>query len=96
MIEATFVTEEDGTIVATATAGVRSHHYAQIVGVITDARYRRRGFAAGCLSALCAERFAEGKEAVLLFTEAKNTAAQALYAKLGFTVIGDFLLAEYP
>ncbi len=95
MIEATFVAEEDGTIVATATAGVRSRHYAQIVGVITLAHYRRRGFAAGCLSALCTERFGEGKEAVALFTDAKNTAAQALYSKLGFRNVGDFLLAEY-
>jgi len=48
------------------------------------------------MSALCQRCFAEGKEAVLLFTEKKNLAAQALYAKLGFAVIGEFLLAEYP
>ncbi|MFA5272787.1 MAG: GNAT family N-acetyltransferase [Candidatus Peribacter sp.] len=95
MLEGAFVVEEDGHIAATATAGVRSRRYTQVVGVITDPQFRRRGFAAGCLSALCAQRFAEGKEAVFLFTEAQNTAAQALYAKLGFTVIGEFLLAEY-
>jgi len=95
MIEAAVVAEADGVIAATATAGVRSRRFAQMVGVITDARFRRRGLAAGCVSALCQQCFAEGKEAVLLFTEAHNLAAQALYAKLGFTIIGDFLLAEY-
>ncbi|MDD5041255.1 MAG: GNAT family N-acetyltransferase [Candidatus Peribacteraceae bacterium] len=95
-LERAFVVEEDGHIAATATAGVDSRRFTQVVGVITDARFRRRGYAAGCMSALCAQSFVEGKDAVVLFTEAKNTAAQALYAKLGFTVIGDFLLAEYP
>ncbi len=79
-----------------ATAGVRSRRFAQAVGVITDARYRRRGYGAGCMSALCQRCFAEGKEAGVLFREENNLAAQALYAKLGFTVVGDFLLAEYP
>lgn len=95
MLEGAFVVEEDGHIAATATAGVHSRHFVQAVGVITDVRFRRRGLAAGCMSALCQRCFAEGKEAVLLFTEANNLAAQALYAKLGFTVIGKFLLAEY-
>ncbi|MDO8468922.1 MAG: GNAT family N-acetyltransferase [Candidatus Peribacter sp.] len=95
MIEYAVVAEADGRVVSTATAGVRSRRFAQAVGVITDARFRRRGYGAGCMSALCERCFAEGKEAVLLFTEANNLAAQALYAKLGFTVIGDFLLAEY-
>jgi len=95
-LEGAIVAEEDGHIAATATAGVCSRHFVQAVGVITDPRFRRRGLAAGCMSALCQRCFAEGKEAVLLFTEKKNLAAQALYAKLGFAVIGEFLLAEYP
>lgn len=96
MLEGAFVVEEEGHIAATATAGVHSRRYAQAVGVITDPRFRRRGLAAGCMSALCQRCFAEGKEAVLLFTEASNLAAQALYAKLGFTIIGDFLYVQYP
>lgn len=95
MIEDTFVGEEGGLIVAKATAGARSRHYAQVVGVITRADYRRRGYGAGCMSALCERCFTEGKEAVLLCTEKKNLAAQALYAKLGFEIVGDFLAAEY-
>jgi|GEM_PF-937558 len=94
-VEQTFVAEEEGQIVATATAAVRSRHYAQVVGVVTHPDFRRKGYAAGSMSALCQHAFVQGAQFVLLFTGKANLPAQALYQKLGFTVIGDFLHAEY-
>lgn len=59
---------------------------AWLLGAIcTDEHYRKRGYAAACVTALASAGQAQGKD---IFIAAKNEAAQRLYESLGFTVCG--------
>jgi ribosomal protein S18 acetylase RimI-like enzyme len=62
---------------------------AELQGVTTIPDARRRGMAGSVSSALVAESFAAGAEAVWLSVE--DQGARACYAKLGFLVIGSKL-----
>ena len=59
---------------------------AWLLGAIcTDENYRKRGYAAACVTALVSVGQARGKD---VYIAAKNEAAQHLYEGLGFTVCG--------
>ena len=59
---------------------------AELYGVVTDPPFRRRGVAATICSALIERQFHEG--GTLVFLDAENLGAEALYAGLGFRRIG--------
>lgn len=58
---------------------------AELAGIATSPRLRRRGVAATLTSFLAAQLFAEGGR--LAWLSAGDTAAQAVYERVGFTVI---------
>ncbi|HXN00342.1 MAG TPA: GNAT family N-acetyltransferase [Candidatus Dormibacteraeota bacterium] len=59
---------------------------AELYGVVTDPPFRRRGVAATICSALIERHFHDG--GTLVFLDAENPGAEALYASLGFRRIG--------
>ena len=59
---------------------------AELYGVVTDPPFRRRGVAATICSALVERQFRDG--GILVFLDAENPGAEALYAGLGFRRIG--------
>lgn len=73
-----------GTGVSHAVRGV-----AEIVGVVTLSRFRRRGVASAVTSALVVRHFAEG--GAMAFLDAANSGAESVYARLGFRGVGDRL-----
>lgn len=67
---------------------------AELYGVVTDPAFRRRGVAATICSALVERLFRDGGS--LVFLDAENAGAEALYAGLGFARIGDRLTYAEP
>ena len=62
---------------------------ADITNVATHPNFRRRGLAAALLTALKAEAKKRGIENIFLEVRRSNTAARALYEKLGFETVGE-------
>jgi ribosomal protein S18 acetylase RimI-like enzyme len=67
---------------------------AELYGVVTDPPFRRRGVAATVCSALVERLFHNG--GTLVFLDAENPGAEALYARLGFRGIGARLSYAEP
>lgn len=67
---------------------------AELYGVATDPPFRRRGVAATICSALVERLFDEG--GTLVFLDAENPGAEALYERLGFRRIGARLTYTEP
>jgi N-acetylglutamate synthase len=59
--------------------------WASLTAIEVDRAWRRRGLGGAITSALCHQAAAGGAKHVLLQVEVDNTAALALYARLGFT-----------
>jgi predicted GNAT family acetyltransferase len=78
------VAELGGEVVFVAYADVRRPEGWLVQGVYTWPARRERGLARAGLAALCARAFAEGVEHVQLAVVDGNSAAQRLYAGLGF------------
>jgi ribosomal protein S18 acetylase RimI-like enzyme len=87
------VGEVDGRIAGRASLGTVDG-VAELYGVVTDPPFRRRGVAATVCSALIERLFEEG--GTLVFLDAENPGAEALYARLGFRGIGDRLTYAEP
>jgi ribosomal protein S18 acetylase RimI-like enzyme len=88
------VLEVDGRIVATAgTNGIGIRAF-QILGVVTDPAYRRRGFARAVCTALIRRLHEQGARHSVLFTDVTNLAAQRCYAEIGFAYTGNFTVAK--
>lgn len=67
---------------------------AELYAVVTDPAYRRRGVAATLCTALIRHHFAQGGR--LVFLDADNDGAVALYRRLGFSPIGTRLSYSAP
>lgn len=67
---------------------------AELYGVVTDPPFRRRGVAATICSALVERFFDDG--GTLVFLDAENPGAEALYERLGFNPIGARLTFTEP
>jgi ribosomal protein S18 acetylase RimI-like enzyme len=67
---------------------------AELYGVVTEPPFRRRGVAGTICSALVDRLFREG--GTLVFLDAENPGAVALYARLGFRPIGARLTYAEP
>jgi ribosomal protein S18 acetylase RimI-like enzyme len=82
-----------GQIAGRASLG-RVEGVAELYGVVTDPPFRRRGVAATICSALVERLFHDGGS--LVFLDAENPGAEALYAGLGFRRIGARLSYAEP
>ncbi len=78
------VAERDGQVVFVGYADVQSPRGWLLQGVYTWPVWRRRGVAAAGVAALCRQAFAAGADHVQLAVVEGNTAAEKLYAGLGF------------
>jgi ribosomal protein S18 acetylase RimI-like enzyme len=87
------VGELDGQVAGRASIGTVDG-VAELYGVVTDPPFRRRGVAATICSALVERLFRDGGS--LVFLDAENPGAVALYAGLGFRRIGDRLSYAEP
>jgi ribosomal protein S18 acetylase RimI-like enzyme len=87
------VGELDGEVVGRASIGTVDG-VAELYGVVTDPRFRRRGVAATVCSALVERLFDDG--GTLVFLDAENAGAEALYERLGFRRIGARLSYAEP
>jgi ribosomal-protein-alanine N-acetyltransferase len=87
------VGELDGQVAGRASIGT-VEGVAELYGVVTDPPFRRRGVAATICSALVERQFHEG--GTLVFLDAENPGAEALYAGLGFCRIGARLTYGEP
>jgi ribosomal protein S18 acetylase RimI-like enzyme len=87
------VGELDGQIAGRASIGI-VEGVAELYGVVTDPPFRRRGVAATICSALVERLFHDG--GTLVFLDAENPGAEALYARLGFRKIGARLSYAEP
>ncbi len=87
------VGELDGQVAGRASLGA-VEGVAELYGVVTDPPFRRRGVAAMLCSALIERHFRDG--GTLVFLDAENPGAEALYAGLGFRRIGARLSYAEP
>jgi ribosomal protein S18 acetylase RimI-like enzyme len=87
------VGEMDGQVAGRASLGT-VEGVAELYGVVTDPAFRRRGVAATICSALIRRQFNDG--GTLVFLDAENPGAEALYAGLGFRRIGARLSYAEP
>ena len=84
----------DGDIVAKANTNAIGINCVQIGGVYTHPLYRRNGYAAALVQALCNRALRSHKQPVL-FVKEKNMPAFSLYQKLGFEECGRYTIAYY-
>jgi len=87
------VCELDGQVAGRASIGTVDG-VAELYGVVTDPPFRRRGVAATICSALVQRLFRDG--GTLVFLDAENPGAEALYARLGFRSVGARLTYAEP
>jgi predicted GNAT family acetyltransferase len=87
-----FVAVEGGRTVSMAMTTVERKRAAMIVSVCTLAEYRGRGYAPALMTALCRELEAEGKAALLFYS---NPVAGRIYETLGFEDIGRWCFASF-
>jgi RimJ/RimL family protein N-acetyltransferase len=85
--------ELDGMIAGHASLG-SIDGVAELYAVVTNPSYRRRGVAATLCSALMRRHFEDG--GTLVFLDAENPGAVALYQRLGFVIIGSRLTYREP
>lgn len=82
---------ENGQAVAVAMTTAECPGAALIGAVATLPASRGKGYAAACVSSLAAQLQNEGRRVLL---SPKNDRAKALYTRMGFTVCGEWGLAE--
>ncbi len=89
-----WVLVEDGRVVSTAATSGVGIRACQIIGLATDAGYRRRGHASAVCAYLIREMAKRGAQSSLLFTGHDNVAARRCYQGLGFRITGKYYVAK--
>ena len=89
-----YVVERDGTMTAKAATNARGYGVDQIGGVYTVPSERGKGLGGLAVAELLRSVFTEKKEACL-FVKKHNRPALALYERLGFTPVNDYLISYY-
>lgn len=80
-----YYVEVDGNIVSYAQTSAENSMSAMVVSVMTDSKYRKKGFASACVKVICEDLLKQGKTPCLFY---KNPAAGAIYKSIGFKEIG--------
>ncbi|MFZ5969582.1 MAG: GNAT family N-acetyltransferase [Bacillota bacterium] len=80
-----FLVRYENKVIATARTAAENSCSAMIVGVATREEYRNQGLASQCMTTLCKELQAEGKEICLFYD---NPKAGSIYRALGFEDVG--------
>ncbi|MEZ5411234.1 MAG: GNAT family N-acetyltransferase [Acidimicrobiales bacterium] len=81
--------------VAMAAATPTAAGVSRIQHVYTPPRFRGRGYAASCVSAVAADRLAAGAEQCVLFTDLLNPTSNAVYQRLGFEPVSEHLEIDF-
>ena len=84
----------NGEPAAKANTNAIGFNCVQIGGVYTQPLYRRNGYAAALVTALCKRALRASKHPVL-FVKEKNTPALTLYQKIGFEECGGYEILYY-
>jgi hypothetical protein len=63
-------------------------------GVYTPLRWRRHGYATACVAALSELLLRRGFEFCVLYTDLSNPTSNAIYARIGYRPVRDFLMYE--
>ena len=92
--ELVYVAEKKGVPVAKAATNARGFSVDQVGGVYTVPEERGKGIAAAVVAELLKATFAE-KEAACLFVKKRNRPAIALYDRLGFAPVTDYIISYY-
>jgi predicted GNAT family acetyltransferase len=92
--ELVYVAERDGTPVAKAATNARGFSVDQVGGVYTVPQERGKGIGAVVVTELLRAMFLE-KEAACLFVKKYNRPAIALYDRLGFAPVTDYVISYY-
>jgi RimJ/RimL family protein N-acetyltransferase len=87
-----YLIEEGGVVLSAAQSSAETPEAAMIGGVATLPTRRNRGLSTRCVHALCAGLFADGIREIGLFYLPANTAAAAVYRRLGFQRDGEWWL----
>jgi uncharacterized protein len=83
-----YVWESDGHPVSMAAAVAPSPHGIRINNVYTPAEQRGRGYATALVSALTQALLDGGRELVFLHTDMANATSNAIYVRVGYTLVG--------
>lgn len=89
-----WVLVQDDQVVSTAATSGMGIRACQIIGLATDAGYRRRGYASAVCAHLIRAMANRGARSSLLFTGHENFAAQRCYHGLGFRITGKYYVAK--
>jgi len=60
--------------------------------VYTPVEWRRRGYATACVAAVSSELLQRGFEMCVLYTDLANPTSNAIYARIGYRPVRDFLM----
>jgi hypothetical protein len=71
-----------------------TRHTVSINAVYTPPAERGRGYATGCVALLSERMLAAGRRACVLFTDLANPTSNAIYARIGYQPVADFVLVE--
>lgn len=85
---------DDGRLVSSAAAVGATSHGIRINLVYTPPPLRGRGYASSLVAELTQALLDQGREFVFLHTDLANPTSNALYLRLGYERVGDFLMLE--
>jgi predicted GNAT family acetyltransferase len=82
---------DDGRAVSMAVHNRPTPHGCSIGGVYTPPELRGRGYAYACVAALSQHLLDTGKQFCTLFTDLANPTSNAIYQKIGYRPVADFI-----
>ncbi|EMF56623.1 MULTISPECIES: GNAT family N-acetyltransferase [Streptomyces] len=92
----TFWETPDGTPVSMAARTTVVGAMSRVDPVYTPANLRGRGYAGAVTVAASRAALAAGAKEVVLFTDPANLTSNALYRRLGYVLLTDFMVYEFP
>lgn len=87
-----YLIKENNKVLASAATTAESKELAMIVSVMTDNKYRNRGYATSCVYKLCKDLINEGKTPCLFYD---NPKAKNIYKSLGFEEIAVWVIVNF-
>jgi predicted GNAT family acetyltransferase len=87
--------EVAGAPVATCDFNATLPDAVQLGGVFTPIAERRRGYAQAVVAGALVDARARGVARAVLFTDATNPSSTRAYARIGFTVVGEYAMVLY-